>query len=87
MVFRCLSAAIIANETTHALLDGQSRAFREFSNPEVRAFHEAFADIVALFQQFTCRDLVRREISRARGDLSAAGLLGGLARQFGEGSG
>lgn len=87
MVFSCLSADIIAHETTHALLDGQSRSFREPSNPDVRAFHEAFADIVALFQQFTYKDLVRREIGRARGDLSAAGLLGGLARQFGEGTG
>jgi hypothetical protein len=87
MVFSCLSADIVAHETTHALLDGQARSFREPSNPDVRAFHEAFADIVALFQQFTYRDLVRREIARARGDLSAAGLLGGLARQFGEGTG
>jgi hypothetical protein len=87
MVFSCLSSDIIAHETTHALLDGQARGFREPSNPDVRAFHEAFADVVALFQQFTYRDLVRREIGNARGDLSAAGLLGGLARQFGEGTG
>lgn len=87
MVFGCLSADIIAHETTHALLDGQARTYREASNPDVRAFHEGFSDIVALFQQFSYRDLVRREIARARGDLSAAGLLGGLARQFGEGTG
>lgn len=87
MVFSCLSADIIAHETTHALLDGQARTFSEPSNPDVRAFHEAFADIAALFQQFTYRDLVRRQIARHRGDLSTAGLLGGLARQFGEGTG
>ncbi len=87
MVFTCLSADIIAHETTHALLDGQGRTFSEPSNPDVRAFHEAFADIAALFQQYTYRDLVRRQIARHRGDLSAAGLLGGLARQFGEGTG
>lgn len=87
MVFSCLSADIVAHETTHALLDGQARSLREASNPDVRAFHEAFADIVALFQQFTYRDLVKREIARARGDLSAARFLGGLARQFGEGTG
>ncbi len=87
MVFSCLSADIIAHETTHALLDGQARTFSEPSNPDVRAFHEAFADIAALFQQFTYRDLVRRQIARHRGNLSAAGLLGGLARQFGEGTG
>lgn len=87
MVFSCLSADIIAHETTHALLDGQARTFSEPSNPDVRASHEGFADITALFQQFTYRDLVRRQIARHRGDLSASGLLGGLARQFGEGTG
>jgi hypothetical protein len=87
MVFSCLSADIVAHETTHALLDGQARTFREPSNPDVRSFHEAFADIVALFQQFTYRDLVKREIGRARGNLSASAMLGGLARQFGEGTG
>lgn len=87
MVFTCLSADVVAHETTHALLDGQARTFREASNPDVRAFHEAFADIVALFQQFTYTDLVRRQIAGAHGKLSAASLLGGLAKQFGEGSG
>lgn len=86
MVFSCLSSDIIAHEMSHALLDGLHRRFQEASNPDVPAFHEAFADIVALFQHFTMAELVRFEIARARGDLSAAGLLSGLARQFGEGS-
>jgi subtilisin family serine protease len=85
-VFSCLSSDIIAHETTHALLDGLHRRFQEASNPDVPAFHEAFADIVALFQHFTMTELVRFEVGRARGDLSAATLLGGLAKQFGEGS-
>jgi hypothetical protein len=86
MVFSCLSTDIIAHEMSHALLDGLHRRFQEASNPDVPAFHEAFADIVALFQHFTVPELVHFEIARARGDLSAAGLLAGLARQFGEGS-
>jgi hypothetical protein len=86
MVFSCLSTDIIAHEMSHALLDGLHRRFQEASNPDVPAFHEAFADIVALFQHFTVPELVHFEIARARGDLSAAGLLSGLARQFGEGS-
>jgi hypothetical protein len=85
LVFGCLSADIVAHEMTHALLDGYTLGFREASNPDVGAFHEAFSDVVALFQHFQYRDLVRRDIARARGDLSAASLLGGLARQFGEG--
>jgi len=87
MVFACLSSDIIAHEMTHALLDGLHRRFEEVSNLDVPAFHEGFADIVALFQHFTIPELVRFEIGRVRGDLSAEGLLGGLAKQFGEGSG
>jgi Subtilase family len=86
MVFSCLSSDIIAHEMTHALLDGLHRRFEQASNPDVPAFHEAFADIVALFQHFTITELVRFEIGRSRADLSAANLLAGLAKQFGEGS-
>lgn len=86
MVFTCLSSDIIAHEMSHALLDGLHRRFEEASNPDVVAFHEAFADIVALFQHFTITELVRFEIGKARGDLSAARLLGGLAKEFGEGA-
>ncbi|WP_448242998.1 S8 family serine peptidase [Pseudoxanthomonas mexicana] len=85
MVFSCLSSDIIAHEMSHALLDGLHRRFQESSNPDVPAFHEAFADIVALFQHFTVTELVRFEIARSRGNLGVATLLGGLARQFGEG--
>ncbi|MGM4939652.1 S8 family serine peptidase [Rhizobium sp. 768_B6_N1_8] len=85
MVFSCLSSDIIAHETTHALLDGLHRRFQEASNPDVPAFHEAFADIVALFQHFTVTELVRFEIARAEGKFEAMSLLSGLAKQFGEG--
>lgn len=87
MVFSCLSSDIIAHETTHALLDGQAKTMREPSNPDVRAFHEAFADIVAVFQQYTYRDLVHREIAQACGDLTQAGFLGAIGGQFGESTG
>jgi hypothetical protein len=69
MVFTCLSHDVVAHETTHALLDGMHRAFTEATNPDSLAFHEAFADIVAMFQHFTYPDLVRHQIARTRGDL------------------
>jgi len=83
MVFSCLSSDVIAHEMTHAILDGAARGYREDSNPDVLAFHEGFADIVALFEHFTYPELVASEIARARGT-SATDLLSGLAKQFGE---
>jgi len=83
-VFACLSHDIVAHETTHALLDGLHRRFIEPTNPDVWALHEAFADIVALFQHFTYPDVLRHQIARTRGDLEAQNLLGELAYQFGQ---
>ncbi len=82
-VFTCLSHDIIVHETTHAILDGMQRHFREATNPDVLAFHEAFADIVALLQRFTIPEILAHEIRRTRGDLEAPSLLGSLALQFG----
>jgi quinol monooxygenase YgiN len=84
LVFTCLSYDVVAHETTHALLDGLHRYFAEPSNPDVLAFHEAFADIVALFQHFTHPDALKHQIARTRGDLAKQNLLGGLAHQFGQ---
>jgi hypothetical protein len=86
-VFCCLSHDIVAHETTHALLDGLHRRFREPTNEDVLAFHEAFADIVAMFQHFTVPEALRDQIARTRGDLAQQSLLGELAQQFGQGIG
>jgi hypothetical protein len=86
-VFACLSYDIIAHETTHALLDGLHRYFLYASNPDVHAFHEAFADIVALLQHFSHAEVLRHQIARTRGDLARQSLLGQLAQQFGEATG
>lgn len=82
-VFTCLSHDIIAHEVTHAILDGMYPAYSEASNPDVLAFHEAFADIVALFQHFTFPEVLRHQIAKTRGDLTAQNLLGQLAQEFG----
>ncbi len=87
LVFTCLSHDIIAHETTHALLDGVHPRFDEPVNPDVLAFHEAFADIVALFQHFSYPGVLRDQIARTRGNLAGENLLGQLAQQFGKASG
>jgi hypothetical protein len=86
-VFCALSHDIIAHETTHALLDGLHRYFGEPTNEDVMAFHEAFADIVALFQHFTVPEALRDQIRRTRGNLAKQNMLGELALQFGQGIG
>ena len=83
LVFTCLSHDIIAHETTHAILDGMHRNYNRPTNPDVLAFHEAFADIVALFQHFTVPEALKHQIARTRGDLEKQNLLGQLAQQFG----
>jgi hypothetical protein len=84
MVFAALSHDIIAHETTHALLDGQHRLLNRPTNPDMLAFHEGFADVVALFQHFTFPEIIRHEIANTRGEIRLEeNLLGQLATQFG----
>lgn len=83
-VFSCLSHDIVAHEVTHALLDGMHRRFSEASNPDVLAFHEAFADIVALLQHFSLPEVLRQQIASTRGDLAGQSQLGQLAQEFGQ---
>jgi hypothetical protein len=87
IVFCCLSHDVVAHETTHALLDGMHRRFIEPSNVDVLAFHEAFADICALFQHFSMTEVLQQQIAKTRGDLSTENLLGQLAQEFGNATG
>ncbi len=68
-VFTCLSHDIIAHETTHSIVDTLRSSFMDASNPDVLAFHEAFADIVALFQHFAFEEVVRDTLQRSGGVL------------------
>lgn len=84
LVFTCLSPDIVAHETTHAILDSLHPGYLEDTNRDVGAFHEAFADIVALLQRFTFRDLLEHQLYMTGGRLDRYNVLGELATQFGE---
>ena len=86
VVFTSASNDVVAHETAHALLDGVRGRFRDATNPDVFAFHEAFGDIVALFQHLTLPEAVRQQIAAAA-DPNQQNLLGQLVSQFGETTG
>jgi len=96
-IFTCLSHDIVAHETTHALLDGLRSRYMEASSPQQAAFHEGFADIVALLSVFALEDVVAALLkprSRDKGKLIAAkhltaprlkrSVLFGLALEMGQ---
>ena len=83
-VFTCLSPDIVAHETTHAILDSMYPRYMENTNADVPAFHEAFADIVALLQRFGNTKLLEHQIEQTRGRLDEYSIMGELATQFGQ---
>jgi hypothetical protein len=85
-VFTCLSHDVIAHELTHALLDGLRPHFTVPTQIDVLAFHEAFADLVAVLQHFTYQQVVLAAIRKSRGQITD-GLLTDLARPLGQAAG
>jgi hypothetical protein len=67
LVFTCLSHDIIVHESTHAILDGIRSHFDDPTGPDAPAFHESFADIVALLQHFSFKDSLLETIQRTGG--------------------
>jgi hypothetical protein len=86
-VYTGLSHDIIVHEVSHALLDGLRAHFFEPTHPDVLAFHEAFADLIAFFQHFAYPDVVRAALGQTQGRLSEATGLVSLAQEFGRGIG
>jgi hypothetical protein len=87
VIFTCLSSDIVAHEVTHAIVHRVRRLYSQATNSDVFALHEAFADLVALFQHFVHRDVVLDAVAATSGDLRDNSGLLELAREFGESSG
>lgn len=98
MVFTALAHDVIVHETTHALVDGLRGRYTEPSSPDQAAFHEGFADVVALLSVFSLRSVVEMMIDRSPGaigrkalnvrlltvDALRRSMLFGLAEQVGQ---
>lgn len=87
IVFTCLSHDIVAHEVTHALLDGLRAQFSWVGNPDVPAFHEGFADLVAVLLRLSYKEVARRAIQRSNGDLSRGDLFQDIAQQVAKDAG
>lgn len=93
-LYSCLSHDIIAHETTHAILDGLRPGYFTAGLPDQGAFHEGFADIVALLSVFAVPSVAEEALGRVESDqlLSASQVTASklkdsfalqLAEQFG----
>jgi len=94
-VFSCLSHDVIAHETTHCLLDGLRSRFMDPTSADQAAFHEGFADIVAILSVFEHKEVAEAafKVKPEDGKIKAEDLqpeqlrttfLTGLADQMGE---
>jgi hypothetical protein len=66
-IYTCLSHDIVVHETTHALLDALREHYLDPSGPDQAAFHEGYADVIALLSVFSQVELVRELLRREPG--------------------
>ena len=88
LIFTCLSHDIVAHEVAHAALSRLQNYYNEPTNPQVPALHEAFADIVALFQRMTFPEVMAPALRETRGNLlDPNSRLLNIGAQFGTAAG
>jgi hypothetical protein len=83
-IYTCLSHDIVAHELAHVVIHSLLPQSVMATGVDALAFHEAVADLVAIFQRFEISPLVQDVIRTTRGDLSKQHMLADMAVQFGQ---
>lgn len=92
--FTCLCFDIVVHETTHAILDGLRTEYMQPASADQAAFHEAFADIIAILSVFRSDEIISHGLGNEAGKTISASafkpaklrntFLLGLAKEMGE---
>ncbi len=77
------SADIITHELGHAILDAMRPDFWSVQALEIWSFHEAFSDIVAMFNLMNYDKVVEKVLSETGGDLKSSNSASRLAEEIG----
>lgn len=77
------SADIVTHELGHAFLDAIRPDFWSVQSLEIWSFHEAFSDIVAMFNLMCYDQAVDAALAQTKGDLSKSNVISKLAEEVG----
>jgi len=83
MVFAANSSDVVAHELGHALLDAQRPDFWSVQAPEIWAFHEAYADITAMYQLMQHDKALEHALQETKNDLRKSNVISRLAEEMG----
>lgn len=77
------SADVVAHELGHALLDAMRPDFWSVQSLEIWSFHEAFSDILAIFNLMSYDQALIKVLKETNGDLSLSNSISRLAEEIG----
>lgn len=78
------SADIVTHELGHAFLDAMRPDFWSVQSLEIWSFHEAFADIVAMFNLMSYEKAIKAVLEQTGGDLEKSNVITKLAEEVGQ---
>jgi hypothetical protein len=82
-IHTCDSAEIIAHELGHAILDTYRPETWNAALIEVHAFHEAFADFIAITHSMLYDEIITKALLESNNDLKNPNVISKIAEQFG----